>query len=295
MKKAALSVSLFLIALTAYTQSVTLDISGGYCIPLASGMEPAQRVVGTAATFPTYFTTYARMRKKSYGQGGNVSLNLNWYSKKDIGFGIKLNLFFGSTPAYKTTVKYNSDYEYYTYLDKPFSFQFIPHLCFKRDFKVVTPVIEAGMIIAATEINQRYTITTNYSPYTINTTTRDQGGAMLGFYSSVGLLFNISKVVQFNLSMNCTAGSYSPTKWRRIKFTVDGQDQLSSLSTNMTEGRYVKELDLRASQSANGPSRDLKFSAPFSSIGINVGFCFKLGKQTKKKKASPAPSEIHPY
>ncbi|HLP50259.1 MAG TPA: hypothetical protein VK154_05205, partial [Chitinophagales bacterium] len=161
--------------------------------------------------------------------------------------------------------------------------------------KVVSPVLEAGMIIGVAHIDRQATIKANYSQRIIQTTTRDFGGALIGFYSSVGMSFNVTPVFKINLAMNCTAGSYSPTRWNRTKFTVDGKDQLQALNTASREGTYVKELDFRATQSNSAPSKDIKYSAPFSSIGITVGLCFKFGKKPKKVQKGKQPNVIQPY
>ncbi|HLP51682.1 MAG TPA: hypothetical protein VK154_12415, partial [Chitinophagales bacterium] len=130
MKQTIVSILCMLACLTGNAQTVTFDISGGYCIPLAGGTEPIERKVGTGTTFPYYYTTYASVRKKSYGQGGSLALNLNWYSKKSIGFGVKVNFLIGGSAPYTINVYDGSNVEFSTYRDKPFAFQFIPHACF---------------------------------------------------------------------------------------------------------------------------------------------------------------------
>lgn len=282
---------------SAFSQTTTtFDISGGYCLPLAQSTEPVVLNQAQSTTPPHYYTTYASLKRMSYGQGGCLAVNLNWFSKKNIGFGVKLNLMFGSAFKHSTTLTTaTTGNEYYTFSDKSFSFQFIPHICFRHDFKKVSPVLEAGMIVGMVQINQDYTITSSFYSEQIHTKVRDYGGVMLGFYSSLGLSFNVSEVVKINVALNCIAGSYSPTKWERKSFFVDGINKLDALSTSQVQGEYVKELDLQASQSSQQPRKSLKYSAAMSNIGITAGICFKLNKRNKKagkgNKPNLPPSE----
>ena len=231
----------------------------------------------------------------SFGQGGNDSLNLHWFSKKNIGFGFKLNTLFGSGFSHNETLSTFTGTEFYKYTNKSFSFQFIPHLCFRHEFKVVSPVLEAGMIIGMAQINSHYQVTHSFYTDIIKSTVRDYGGVLLGFYSSLGLSFNVSRVVKINLALNGSVGSYSPTSRKRTEFTVNGINQLSALSTSDAFGTYVKELALPAPPRSNAPSKDLKYSAAFSNIGLSAGICFVFAKRHKKETKKDEPNAVHPF
>lgn len=287
----------YFFCLETLAQTTTLDISGGYSLPIASSTEPFQRNVFHDTSFPFYYTTSAKVKSMSYGKGGTLALNLNWYSKKDIGFGFKLNLLVG-TPFNHSEVltDLTGDKYYYQSSDKALSFQFIPHLCFKRDYKIVSPVLEAGMIIGMAQVNRGYVLTYSKHPDKIESNLRDYGNVLLGFYSSVGLSFNVSKVVKINLALNCLVSSYSPSSWKRTKFEVDGVDRLSALSVSDRQGQYVKELDLTVTQNTGAPGKDLKYSVPLSNVGITAGLCFKfVPKQKKKVTKKDEPNVVHPF
>src|ERR1041385_4878377 len=107
--------------------------------------------------------------------------------------------------------------------------------------------------------------------------------------------FNVSRVVKINLGVHCMAGSYSPSKWMRTSFMVDGVDQLQALPTSARQGEYVTELDLKATQRDDVPSKDLKYSAAFSNFGINVGICFRIAKKQRKVTRKEEPNVVHPF
>ncbi|MES2621175.1 MAG: hypothetical protein V4615_10015 [Bacteroidota bacterium] len=281
---------------SASSQSVTLDVMGGYCFSIAPSTEATVKNVSQIAVYPYYATTYAQVKRMSYGKGGNLSFNFNWYSKKNIGFGFKGNILFGSSFKYSNYVTtISAGKETFDYTDNSFSVQLIPHLCFRHDYKVVGPVLEAGMIIGMAQIEHHYTATSSVYSGTIKSTVREHGNALLGFYSSVGLSFNVSKVVKINLAVNCVAGSYSPSKWKRTSFTLDGKDQMMALNTSQKQGEYVKELDFTASQGTDVPSLDLKYSAAFSNVGVTTGVCFIITKKQRKVTKNNEPNVVHPF
>ena len=104
MKKHLLT-TITLLALSSQSvssQVATLDVMGGYCFSIAPSTEATVRNVSQISVYPYYAATYARVKRMSYGQGGNLAFNFNWYSKKNIGFGLKLNMLLGSSFKYST-------------------------------------------------------------------------------------------------------------------------------------------------------------------------------------------------
>jgi len=109
---------------------------------------------------------------------------------------------------------------------------------------------------------------------------------MLGFYSSLGLAFRVSRVVRIMLAVTCSAASYSPSEWTRTSFYENNMNQLSALSTSDQQGVYVKSLDQTATQPTNQPHQSLKFSIPFSNVGFNAGVAFVISKRKTSSKKS---------
>jgi hypothetical protein len=298
MKTVVLSAFLLFVSGTKLAaQSVSIDVTGGYCAPIASSFSSVSIRQFQNTAYPYFYSTTRTVKSTSYGQGGNAALNFNWFSKKDIGCGLRMNILFSSPSSYTADVVYlNGNNATYHFTDKPFSFQFIPHISFKHDFKVVTPVLEMGMLIGLTHVTEDYTAL-YYSGDVVQSSINNHGGALLGFYSSLGLQFKISKAVKFLLAVNCSVGSYSPTVWDRTSFFVNGQDRLGNLSVSDVKGTYVKTIDPSAAQSSSQPHQDQKYSAPFSNVGFSAGFAFTFGK----KKGPGAPEKenkdnvIHPF
>jgi len=269
------------LSLSLSAQSFNIGITGGYCAPIASSFNSVNSNQIQNQGFPQYYTSVQNLVSASYGQGGNIALNFDWFSKKNIGCGLTMNALISSPFSYSTYVSYlNGESAIFDFTDHPFSFQFIPHISFKHDFKVVSPTLQLGMLIGVTHVVTDYQA--DYSTGDIvQSSINNHGSAMLGFYSSLGLAFKVSKVVRIMVGVTCSAGSYSPSEWTRTSFVVNGTSQLSNLYTSEQQGVYVKQLDLTATQSTNQPSQSLKYSIPFSNVGFNAGISFMLYKHEK--------------
>ena len=271
-----------LFSATLPAQSFNIGISGGYDIPIASSFNYTKTVEFENQNFPHYYSTYHELANTSYGKGGNIAVTMDWYSAKNIGCGLKLNALISTPFSSSEDVFYlNGTKATFNFTDKPFSFQFVPHINFKHDFNKVSPYLEMGMLAGITHITQDYDAKNNTGSE-IKSSINNKGNVLLGFYSSLGVAIKMSQVVHFTASVNCSAGSYSPAKWERTSFVVNGVDQLSSLRPSEKQGIYIKQLDLTATQSMYQPSQSLKYAVPFSNVGVNVGFLFVLG--TKKTR-----------
>jgi hypothetical protein len=272
---------LFSVYISALFAQFSLSVTGGYCLPIASSYRTKTRIEFQNQNFPNYYTTQESLSSASFGQGGNIALALDWFSKKNIGCGLKLNALISSPYTSTASVYYlNGSAADFTFVEKPFSFQFIPHISFKHDFKKVSPIVEMGMIIGITNIKEDYHAESS-SGGVLQSSINSSGGALVGFYSSLGLAIRMSRTARFMIGLTCSAGSYSPTKWERKSYVVNGQDQMQYLSTSQTQGTFVKQLDLKASQPSGQPDQELKYSAAFSNVGINIGFSFVLAKRQK--------------
>jgi hypothetical protein len=279
-----------LVSATLLSQSVSIELTGGYCAPIASDFSSVSTKEFQSATYPNFYSTYRDLHSTSYGQGGSVALNVNWFSKKDIGCGLRANALFSSPFSYNVYVTYlNGNGANFNFTDRPFSFQLVPHISFKHDFKVVSPILEMGMLLGFTHIDEDYQALYN-SGDVVQSTIHNHGSILLGFYSSLGLAFRVSKAVRIMLAINCSVGSYSPTQWERTSFTVNYVDQTRVASRHpYLRGTYVKQLDPSISQPANQPHQDLRYSVPFSNVGFSAGIAFTFGK---KKTGTTQPENV---
>lgn len=266
-------------------QSVTIDLTGGYNAPLASTLR-AEKVVEVENTgIPNYYVTYEKTKAVSYGQGGNLAFNFCWHSKKNIGFGIRLNALFSQSFSSSLSVKnLDATTTSVNYKQSPFSFQFIPYFSFKHEFKKVTPFVEAGILIGATQISNTIKLTNSNSNLRYEIGQVDDGGAIIGFHARLGILVNITPKFKFVTALESNVGSYSPTAWHLNKYEINGRDFLSQVNPTSREGSFTSVYNANNSTNPNNANSKTKYKSSFSGIGINVGFAFVFQSKTKEKK-----------
>lgn len=284
----------FISATFIYGQSSVFSFAGGGDAPIArSYITSAETQVQQSGQ--AYTTTAQSVKAVSLGQGGNLSLAYDWFSKKDIGFGVKLNAFFGAPfTAHGDQTTSSGDHIQYTIAQRGFSGQIIPHFSARHDFKKVCPVLEIGMVIGVNGIKETYEGYYNVSNK-VTSTIWERGGATFGFYSSLGIWIKISRVVRFSLAANCIVSSYSPTHWERTSFLANGHDQLSQLAVSDIKGDYVTEINSSTPQSSSIPRKSLKYSVPFSSVGFNIGFAFIFQNRKNRISEDKDKRVIHPF
>jgi len=91
------------------------------------------------------------------------------------------------------------------------------------------------------------------------------------------------------------ASSYSPTHWERTSYRVNGTEYLNQLATSDRYGNYVKEINSSTPQVSTSWRQSLKYSAPFSNVGLNVGFAFILARHKSSISQPKGSQEVHSF
>lgn len=104
------------------------------------------------------------------------------------------------------------------------------------------------------------------------------GGPSVGFATSMGIDYNLSEKLTIFGELNYLGMSYTPQKSEIIKLERNGVDELSSLYTSAKNIEYVDSIDSDEMYiwGMDVPSKKLKTSYPFSSLGLNFGVKFNL-------------------
>lgn len=295
MKKQTSFILFLFSCLCLQAQSVTIDLTGGYNAPLAPTLRAEKVVEVENAGIPDYYVTYEKTKAVSYGQGGNIAFNFCWNSKKDIGFGVRLNALFSQSFSYALSVKnLDGTTTNVAYKQSPFSFQFIPYFSFKHEFKKVTPFVEAGLLIGAIQISNNIKLSNSNSNVHYNVGQVDDGGAIIGFHTRIGIMVNITPKFKFITAIESNVGSYSPTAWHLNKYEINGQNYLSQVNPTSQSGTFTNEYYANSSANPNPANSKAKYKVSFSGIGINVGFAFVVHAKEKTKKVKEE-KVYHPY
>ncbi len=289
--KTTILLVLSVLYLSSFAQNFVLSVGGGGDAPIARVYTSAYQSQVSTSSGISYTQ---RVKPVSLGQGGNVYVAFDWFSKKGFGAGVKVNGFFGAPFIFHSEEVYNSNIVKYDVSQRGFSGQFIPHLNFKHDFDRITPVVELGMMIGINGIQETTDGYFNNTSH-MHTVVWEKGGVSLGFYSSLGIWIRLSRTVRLSVSATCIAASYSPTHWERTLYNVDGRDMLSQVATSDRYGRYVTEMNNTTPQSPNSPRQSLKYAAPFSNAGLNIGFSFILGHRNGGASKEKTKTEVHSF
>ncbi len=106
---------------------------------------------------------------------------------------------------------------------------------------------------------------------------KSSGGMGLGLTGGVGITYSLSSKWSLFGEVNVISMSYSPAKSKLTEYTVDGIDQLSTLTTSEKEVKFVDSFTYNtADHPSDEPREELKSYFPFSSLGLNIGLRIDL-------------------
>lgn len=159
----------------------------------------------------------------------------------------------------------------------------------------ITPALVVNVPVNSVNLYGRMGVALGMMPSVVNTCKKTDGstpgteemeekysgGMGLGLSSAVGLGFGLSDKLHLFAELNSISMTYRPQKSIVTKEMVAGKDELPDMTTREKETEYVKEYDSSNKPSDSQPSVELltnDFNFPFSSVGVNVGVRFMLGK-----------------
>lgn len=101
------------------------------------------------------------------------------------------------------------------------------------------------------------------------------GGVAVGGSAAIGCDFNLGEHFALYAEIYYDALSYAPTKGKFTKFEENGVDKLPDMTVNQKEVKFVKDLTGYVPQD-DQPSQELKNSYPFNSLGLTIGFKYRI-------------------
>ena len=95
----------------------------------------------------------------------------------------------------------------------------------------------------------------------------------LGLSAAIGTNYYLNEKMSLFGELNMINLSYSPTKGKLTKRTIDGVDMLADLTTAQKETEYVDSINYNSSdgQDDSKPRQELETLYSFGSFGIKVG------------------------
>ncbi len=288
--------SVFLAVLVTYTgsgQSIYFKAGAGYGVPIAAtsigeNYFRSQIYNGNISTSEDVTESVSG----SYGAG--VDLNFAF------GYEFNENFIFELDMQYMMSNKLKT-YDNYTYEDisdplNPYSdvdnskivtsakgLFFNPSVVFSAGFGKAAPYARFGFVLGSPQITgHRSSYYNGDGIDSTETAWKETKGISFGFQGAVGMNWKLNEWLDLYTELNFISMTYYPEEYNLTKsIHSDGYtitDNLPNLTVNQKQIIYKKKYDLYASVPQTEPSVALRSGNPFSSLSVQVGIKFSLGK-----------------
>jgi len=155
----------------------------------------------------------------------------------------------------------------------------IPSIVISAGLNKVNPYARFGM-----QIGVLPNIVTKYSTDNASTnppSTKEiyndyYGGMALGYTAAGGVNFSINELLSFYVELQFVHSTWSPSHSEIVKYTVNGEDKLSSLTPWQKQADFVWEKYVNQPIDMSQPRQELRKTVPFSTASVNIGIKFKL-------------------
>lgn len=197
-------------------------------------------------------------------------------------FGVELGIDYFQGFNHKTTRNNNGSIA--TYKRNGTMLALTPAFVMKIDLNKFKPYARLGLKIGV--LNNAKTVCamsgTPYSPEKISGpadyTQKDYGGIAIGAQAALGTEFTISDLLSLFGEINLDGISWSPKKGKYTKYSLNGVDQLGSMTTKDKTWTYEKKIDYNETIPDSSPDKEVKFNYSFANVGLVIGVKINFGK-----------------
>lgn len=217
----------------------------------------------------------------SLGRGWEIRCGVDYPLKSWIGLSIDAN-YKKSVPPIKGSFLLSGAAEYYQKEENKWNSQLIeisPSLLLKIPGKKLNPYSRFGFVLP---IYSKIKVTGDYKIITMTGMTTGKNEKIfrlkntLGYTASVGIAPEINKKLSFIAEARLVSHGIQAKKSTLTSNVVNGTERIDTYPVAQKEVIYVKKMDGQSSYNSNEPRREIGFSLPYSSIGLNVGLSIKL-------------------
>ncbi|MDP1725623.1 MAG: outer membrane beta-barrel protein [Bacteroidota bacterium] len=213
----------------------------------------------------------------SFGQGFNFGAGFGYLFTKNMGAELAVDYLEGSRILTDKNINtYVSGVDKSSFEIQTRSLRFIPSVKMMAEMGKLSPYTRFGFIISLINNVREYSF--KESTLGTNTTTTVTewnltGMMSVGFCGSAGIAYKIKDHMQLFAECNLLSQSFTPKKEVMNKYEINGTDQLGSLNIIDKETDFEKEYSFNNGimPDFNAPRKVLAVSAPYSSIGFNIG------------------------
>lgn len=259
-------------------QGIFLELTTGYALPLS------EQSITMNDTYNDYvdgsYSYDVESVYGSFGKGTNFGLNLGYMFNANLGIELQGNYLMSA----KYSGKYISTFEYLgnnntTTFEEVYQanmLRVIPTIIFEIPGKTFTPYAHLGFAMGLGRISLNSTSVSTSGDISEREFTYNDG---ISFGSAVelGLKYGLTEKLSISAGITAIGMNYSPKRGEITKYTENGVDMLSQLSTSEREYEFVDEYSGNSEDyNSDEPSEILVIHFPFSSFGLNIGFRYSF-------------------
>lgn len=249
---------------TEKSQGLFFDLGFGFGLNAASQLLENNTIYDT-----TSFTNEVVVG--SYGKGLAVKLGIGYQFNNNLGFIMNYSMLKGSKIKNSIT---NNAYSPPSLIEHSRSINMInlnPEFIFMAGNSSVKPYSRLGLLIG---ISPKLIHEYSEPSKSIERKSILTGGTPIGYSASLGIIMSHEKISFFG-ELGMINLSWAPKKAELIEYTENGEDKLSTLTTDQIETVFVESITSTSPSGTSGNKKLLKYY-PLSSIGLNFGIRFSF-------------------
>lgn len=203
------------------------------------------------------------------GKGLNFGLTAGYMFNEHIGAEIN----FGYLMSGKAETKYVSGADWTKSELYSRMLQIKPALILSTGYSSINPYAKLGFIVGNGTIYQDLTMYDTGDTYEVNAEANK--GMALGFHAGMGLNIAVSSKLSVFGEINLNGLTYAPKKGKITKATLNGVDQMGSLSISEKEFEYDDSQTINGTD-PNQPTKWVKTYFDYNTLSINIGLKYSL-------------------
>ncbi len=213
----------------------------------------------------------------SMGQGLPLGVKVGYYFNDNLGFELGINYWMG---AEQTAADVNMASSGYTNMvtAKSSQLRILPQLVYRSDMGIYG---RFGMVIpvtGSTVVTSKEVMPTVAGPMTTEAEVQYKGSFAVGFAGAFGYAYAINDNMNLFGELEYISLTIKGKTSEVTKYSVNGADQLSAMTTIQKETNYIDKLDASSNNGSYNNTPDaakaqdkLRTSTVYSSLRFNVG------------------------
>ncbi len=239
---------------------------------LGYGLGSSKRVLGQEVTATSSTNLYG-----SFGQGFNIVPKLGYMFNDNFGFELGIDYFMGASISMNTFPTGSQE-------GQTSGLILAPQFVMKTESGLYSRVGIFMPVAGKTVITYSNSdVMGDGSNVLMEMEGESQGSFSLGLVGAVGYNYSLSDQMDLFCELQYSYLSMKSGTYEHTKYEVGGKDALANMDVYNKQIEYVDELTTSSNNATYNPNYDktkpkeeLKDTAPFSALGLNIGIIFNF-------------------